>query len=138
MNHVLTRCSLALCAGLFMLPSAANLNLGSADPWTGQWRDAEGGRLVVTFQDGVLDAQGADAASVYRLVCVLDAPTARSAQCVGDGISHDGPQVARFIYRSQWRLSAEGVLSETWQANLVNGSRQGKAEFKRIPQPASR
>ena len=122
------------CAMLMCTPSWAALEL-STDPWSGRWRDAQGGELIVLAAEGVLDVHGTDTGSIYRLLCIVDAANPRLAQCSGDGLNRERTPF-RFIYRSQWKLSAEGTLSEDWQAHYFKGQLSGKAEFRRLSAPA--
>ncbi|MCA3219060.1 MAG: hypothetical protein ING59_10995 [Burkholderiales bacterium] len=109
--------------------TAARGGAAATDPWAGNWKDDRGGLAVVVAREGVLDMFGTDAASIYRAVCVLDAPSRQTATCAGDGVNHE--RGFRFVYRSQLRLGEAGTLTEEWEAQGPNVRLQGKAVFKR-------
>lgn len=114
---------------------AAQADLQVADrpaTLTGKWSAGKGAEIVLTeSQQGVLDVHGHDWGSVFRLVCIVDRGTKVQAECVGDGVSHEGTLTARFTYRGTFSLKEDGSLAEDWQVRHSSGTSSGQAVFRR-------
>ena len=97
------------------------------DPWEGEWKNTNGDRIVIYRSDNVLEVFGSDAASSYRLVCIVMAK-GKAAQCVGDGIGqNDKPY--RFIYNNKMQVQ-NGTISEQWEITSEGGTAKGEGLFK--------
>ena len=126
MHHTLSfRVSLAVVVGALSLGAQAQ----SASAWTGTWKAGSGALLSVTENAGTLDVWGTDAASVFRLICVVNQKDATQASCVGDGVNH--VRGTRFNYRNKLRMAA-GAITEDWEAQEFLGSADGRETFKRV------
>lgn len=107
--------------------AGANLSLMALDPWEGEWKNTNGDRIVIYRSDNVLEVFGSDAASSYRLVCIVMAK-GKAAQCVGDGIGqNDKPY--RFIYNNKMQVQ-NGTISEQWEITSEGGTAKGEGLFK--------
>ena len=120
-----------LLAGLIAQTAQANFSL-PVITWAGTYKDSNGGLMVVEEKPLLLNAWGADSASIYQIACTRPSGDERSATCVGAGINHEQPNnPTRFTYRSQLRLNTDGSISETWEALIGSQRRNGQSQFRR-------
>lgn len=114
-----------------LLTSQVQAGLVTVSAWAGTWRDKAGGLIAIDDKEGILDVSGTDSESIYRVVCVIDAASPKTAACTGDGVNHK--HGFRFTYRSEMQLGPDGMLVEDWQALSRRGTAKGRASFSRAP-----
>jgi hypothetical protein len=128
LNSVL---AIALFTGI-SLPGSANTF--AASDWSGTWYGKDGAVISISQLNGFIDLMGKDAETIYTCTGIIEGNANESVQCHGSGIN----QVvkARFIYRSSFKLTADGKsLEESWEGGFVNGKEikwlKGKTIFAR-------
>ena len=119
------RVGCALVIGAMSLAAQAQ----SAPGWAGTWKASSGALLSVKENGGTLDVWGTDAASVFRLTCVVNQKDLAQATCVGDGVNH--VRGTRFNYRNKLRLAANAI-TEDWEAQEFLGGADGRETFQRV------
>ena len=124
-SNLSVRVGWALVIGTLSLAAQAQ----SAGTWSGTWKAGSGALLSVTENGGTLDVWGTDAASVFRLTCVVNQKDLAQASCVGDGVNH--VRGTRFNYRNKLRVAA-GAITEDWEAQEFLGGADGRETFQRV------
>jgi hypothetical protein len=120
-----------LLASATLIAQTAAAGLAESGTWSGRYQDAQGGQLVVLQSGSSLEVHGYDKGSMFHLVCAVGGTKGDAAECVGSGINHEGAP-GRFVYRSQWKRTADGGFNEEWQAVFGERTLSGKASFKRM------
>ena len=123
--------SILILVGITLASSPENM---AVLDWSGTWYGKDGAAISISQKDGFVDVLGKDGASIYSCIGIIEETTSQSVQCEGSGMN----QVlnARFIYRSNLKLTADGkTLEENWEAGFVNGKEikwlKGKTTFTR-------
>lgn len=131
-NYLAVSCAVIFSLSAFFMhrvPAVSATQKESVSRWAGTWEASAGEIISVTEKDGFLDILGKDSASIYTCTGIIEG---NSVLCYGSGMNHEINQ--RFIYRSQLKLSADG-LEETWEAGFATGKEikwlKGKTIFKR-------